>query len=1248
MSGTGFAPCDEGQRFQVISLVGRGGMGVVYEAFDRHRQTRVALKRLREPNAAALYRFKQEFRTLADTSHPNLVALYELLHEAGEWFFTMEFVPGWDFLQYVRSGATAVSLPERTVTIERAVQFVPAPDAVRVPRARGGRCDLDRLRAVLIQIVRGLSALHQARIFHCDVKPSNVRVTPEGRAVILDFGLATNLAEQSENAHLFAGTLAYMSPEQMTGEPLTHQTDWFSVGVMLYQALTGTVPYAGTIHELTEQKRNGAFVRPSQRVPEIPADFEDLCLRMLAGAPEQRPDAAAILSHLESSSAAVPEVGHALSQDPFVGRESHLAVLDNAVVALGAHETGIVVIHGPPGTGKTTILERFRERYAANEDFVVLSGRCREQESVPFKALDAVVDGLARYLRRQPERVVLTSIPRHADALAQMFLVLRTVPIFAQARGHGDAGDSQFLRRRAGQALRELLCRIGDDRKLIVIIDDVQWGDADSARLISELLMPPDPPALLLVLASRVSPRTGRFLEILDSAEVLRSTRRWEIDAGPLPETDCIAVASALLPAPDPDRATAIARDSGGNAYLLHELATSGVSPDAGSAQRPSLESVLRGKIARLPVDAQRLLEVVSVSGQPTRLDDLHHAAGLPAISLGAISALRANRLLSSTGLREDDLLEPYHDRVRETVLAQLPAETLRGWHLSLARTLEVTDRADSETLARHFEAGGELEPAARYSLWAARHAAAATAFDHAARLLIRALDLGDWTPEQQRSLRIELADALANAGRSLQAAQLYKQAVAETADHPDFTLARKAAYHFSISGHVEEASAEFARVLRHAGVRFPKTMAGTVGCLLAARVALRLRGLRHRVRAENQIPPELLERLEAAQAATAGFGLIDVARSVSFNARALLLALEAGEPNRIIYSLALETAARAVSSSRGEREAERLLVICRDLVRQHPSPRSRMMLAMGEGLVGFATGQWERAVRCLSEGEAILDRECPGMNWECTTITYTLTLSHVNAGHYEQVAPRLPDLLRLAEERGDLYLLNSLRAYVVPLTCLAADNPDAAESAIEHVESWFSEQIYLQHVVTFISRILAFLYREQYVDAWNYSCRRWPAVRRKLYLYGANSEAYCLFLKASAAIAAAAVTPDPRPMLRDIKSDVRRLSGLHPRFAKPMAVACRAGVASLEDTTRAAELFREAAEEFEKAEMPVLAAACQVRTGLLRGGDSGRALLESAHGVLRTHAIARPDRFAAALVSSFLPPQAPRATPPV
>ena len=189
MADAGEEPFAGTARFQLRRRLGAGAFGVVYEAYDRERSSVVALKTLRRAGDDALYRLKKEFRSLADITHPNLAALYELLSEGGQWFFTMELVDGQSFHDYVCDGSEAsaaelggttvkLSSVHETQTVEAPAE---APAQAEAPAAAEGarpaRVDFARLRSALRQAAAGICALHAAGKLHRDIKSSNVLVT---------------------------------------------------------------------------------------------------------------------------------------------------------------------------------------------------------------------------------------------------------------------------------------------------------------------------------------------------------------------------------------------------------------------------------------------------------------------------------------------------------------------------------------------------------------------------------------------------------------------------------------------------------------------------------------------------------------------------------------------------------------------------------------------------------------------------------------------------------------------------------------------------------------------------------------------------------------------------------------------------------------------------------------------------------------------------------------------------------------
>src|SRR5947209_15011241 len=354
-------------------------MGVGYEAYDNERQSLVALKTLPELNPGRLYLFKQEFRSLCRVSHSNLVTLHELFSEGDRWYFTMELIDGVGFLSYVRSES------------EKSEEETQTYSGANLPeRILSGGCDYFKLRAALRQLTEGVAALHAEGKLHRDLKPSNVVVGRDGRVVVLDFGLVAEIdvgAAETVNKGRLAGTLSYMSPEQCAGGQLSAASDWYSVGVMMYQAITGKLPFSGTYLKVVMDKQSTEVSTTSALAPDVPPELDRLCLSLLRLNPAERSGAAEILASLGTAPPIEPAAGMAPQPvgEPaqFVGREAELAALEAALDHCREGHTVTVGLHGKSGIGKSSLANYFLNRAAGRGQTVVLAGRCYEQERVP-------------------------------------------------------------------------------------------------------------------------------------------------------------------------------------------------------------------------------------------------------------------------------------------------------------------------------------------------------------------------------------------------------------------------------------------------------------------------------------------------------------------------------------------------------------------------------------------------------------------------------------------------------------------------------------------------------------------------------------------------------------------------------------------------------------------------------------------------------------------------------------------------
>jgi eukaryotic-like serine/threonine-protein kinase len=1237
------------ERFSIRRRLGAGSFGTVYEAFDAERGTPVALKVLRQADPAAIYRFKKEFRALADVTHPNLVELFELMSDGVRWFFTMELIDGVPFLKHVRGNAllalqTSTASPtidarERAAadTVERRID----PAALEIE----ARPDWDRLRTLFLQLAEGLSALHAAGRVHRDIKPGNVMVSREGRVVILDFGLVAELTPQmldrSSGLHA-VGTPAYMSPEQARGLAVGAATDWYSLGVILYEALTGVLPFCGEMTDLLARKQHRDPVPPRKHVPVVPEDLDRLCCQLLRRKPDDRPSGPEILRRLRGGDGApASPVTRSRSSrpTPFVGRREQLAALHEAFARSREGHVVIVLVRGRSGMGKSTLVRLFLREVAERDPAtIVLSGRCYERESMPYKALDSLMDALSQHLRGLPGRDAEALLPRDILTLARLFPVLKRVEAVSRARRKGpEPPDSQELRRRAIAALRDLFVRIADRASLVLFIDDLQWGDADSAALLSEILRPPDPPSLLLIGCSRGEPRgdveSGVFLPAPASPpeeNPLSSPEELVVD--PFTAEESEELARDLLGGDQPAAGAAhsIAVESQGNPLFLDELAHSWLSEERGgrSLGPLTLQELIAGRIAQLPDEARVLLEVLAVAGEPVERSVAIRAAEIESGAAEALTLLQARRLIRAHRTKGRDALETTHDQIRESVVRGLSPGTAKVRHARLAHALEAWGQADPEAVAIHFSAAEELETAAEYVRQAASQASAALAFDRAARLYRAALNLGA-SEAEERTLRVSLGDALTNAGRGAEAAEAYSAAArgANAADRLE--LQRRAADQLLRSGHVDRGLAAIREVLGSVGMKLAGGPVQALLSLLLHRAWIRLRGLGFQERDASQVSAESLMRIDVCWSVAAGVGLVDTIRGNDYQARQLLLALRAGEPYRVARALALEVVFSATTGGRGRRRTEQVQKVASALATRIGHPHAIGLVTFTSGFAAYLEGRWKTALELLDRAEGILRERCTGVAWELGNTRYEALRSLVYMGRFEEISRRFPSYLKDARLRGDLYEETSLRARVACPVLLVLDKPEKARLELrEALARWSKHAFHLQHYYELFGQVEIDLYEGNVEEAWSRLVSGWPAFRRSLLPRVQLLFVEWCHLHARAVLAGVASGKLPRRLLRLAMRDAQSIQRARMPWTDPFADLIRASVAELSGDRHAALAHLASAESgFEATDTGLYAAAARFRRGELLGGPEGERLVADADAWMRKEHVANPAR---------------------
>ncbi|MFZ5470650.1 MAG: serine/threonine-protein kinase PknK [Myxococcota bacterium] len=1219
------------ERYAVVRRLGAGGMGVVYEALDRQRNTRVALKTLRRVDGANIYRLKHEFRALAGVSHPGLAMLHELVCHDDTWFFTMELVQGVDFLAHVRPGAARISSADTEPPLPLGEGRGEGRQLAE-GRGEGRQLDLARLRSALGQLCEAVAALHVAGKLHRDLKPSNVLVTPQGRVVVLDFGLVTETEGegQTSTGQAIVGTAAYMAPEQANVGEATSAADWYAVGVMLYEALTGRVPFAGSPLQVLLDKQRVDSPPPISLNPEAPADLNALCVELLRRAPERRPSAADILRRV-GVTPIVEERAERRSPAPFVGREKHLRVLRETYEAARAGKASVALLYGESGMGKTALARRFLEELRGS-DAVVLSGRCYERESMPYKALDSLIDGLTRYLTRAGREKAEALLPRDVQALARIFPVLRRIGAVADAPLRAkEWADPQELRRRAFAALRELAGRMADRAPLVLFIDDAQWGDVDSAALLAELLHPPDAPPLMLLLCYRGGRDAAQTLtELLPDPGTGIELRELMVEA--LEADEARELAEGLLGGEvrAQERLPALVRESGGSPFFIDALVRSIHAGEWESGAEVSLDAVVRARALRLPSPAQRLLEVVAVAGRPIPSTVAARAAELATGDVAAFASLRAAQWVRTATTGAVETVETYHDRIRESVVQRLSAPEQADCHLRIARALEASGWADSEALAFHFEAAGLSERAAQHAASAAARATEALAFDRAAKLYRQALELWPDANTGRQPLRVALGDALAHAGRGFEAAQAYEQAVKNSPGvlraAEVLELRRRATEQLLRSGHVDEGLIALRAVLSEVGMTLAPTPRRALGALLWRRAHLALRGIGFRERDESQVSAEELTRIDVCWSVAAGLSMVDTIRAASFQTRHLLLALSAGEPLRVARALAAEAAFVATGGSKASARAARLIAAAEKLAAKVGDARLLGLVSFCAGLTEFLVGRWREAQAHAERAERIFHDVGSGLTWEAVNARLFSVWSLFYLGEIGALRRKLPAMVAEAQERGDLYSATSLRSGLANVALLAADDVEGARREVREVMGrWSKQGFHFQHYWGLLSQGMIGLYANEAAGALAHMEAEWGALERALLLRIQNVRIEAWHLRARLALAAGKVDEALRIAHRIHRERID--------YAAPIALCLQAGAAGDH------ERFRQAERLFEAQQMPLFAAAAKRQAGELLGGDEGRALIEAADGWMRGQDIARPERMAAMLAPTWKKP---------
>jgi eukaryotic-like serine/threonine-protein kinase len=1212
-------------RYEIVSLLGRGGSSLVYKAFDKKKNFMVALKSIKFPEQDGIYRIKQEFRFFRDLYHPNLVELYDLQVEENVCFYTMELIEGIDFVSFVRVHEGS-------------------------------------LRPCLGLLVDGLRAVHGAGRLHRDLKPSNILVETSGRTVLLDFGLSSEVRSIDSiltEAQLYAGTPAYMAPEQLAGEPATAASDLYALGVILYQSLTGRRPYPDLPPIARYEAQKTPPPAPHDEGADLPYDLSELATRLLAFHPSDRPPLSEVAQLTRASATLTHSSGGQQHLDrlnqPFVGRDAEIERLESALVKTLAGHCVTVHVSGTSGVGKTTLIERFIARAHDHFGALALRSRCHHQESVRFNAVDGMIDMLSRHLSNESEERLAHIMPDDLLALTTMFPVLTRIPWpYRDFDQDNLLSDPQSLVRQAVGALRQLLRRIATGRPLILWIDDLQWSDAGSLPLLRDIAAAGGDKPILTVFSYRTEDLQPN--SVAPTLELgIAADSGIELEHIILQPFEASAV-QALLQSLADDGAQAdgtwvdeVTQQSGGLPFFVFQLAAywrPQPSDDGTGIERMNVAGVLKGRLRALPPSQRTVLEIVSVAGRPLPEEMLVHIITRESASAREIYQLLNQNLLRRADANGKPAVETYHDRIRLAVLDTLDPELRKMRHGEIADEMSSAEVLDHSLLVEHFLGAGELEIASVHAILAGRKASERLAFNHAAELFSLAARLRG-PVEEQASLAAELADALANAGRSSEAADLFLRAArANRQDPPAAALYEmRAAQQLVYSGRLTEGLKAHQKLFADLGIAFPTTVRGAQRMSILNRTLFAVGLWRLKARATKEDQRLALVRIDTLWEASTAFMMLDFVVGDAMFTCFMREVASLGEPSRVLRALALEAAVWANVGRRWSiRRSESLMHRAEDIGRSSTDPYDRLVLQTCRSGIAFCRGRWQAAADLADEAVALHRRDCLRYTFEVPTALAFRVSALAIQGTIRQAKAETLEAIEDARRRGDIYISRLFKSGYTIYIALAEDSPDTAiADAAVLLNDAPSDHFTSLHWSHFIATVNALVYADRPWDAWSLVQQQWASIQATGFLRLGCIGAHLREIRARAALSAAKTGPPsklleewtPRRLLRLAGEDARQISRTYAiSHAAATAAAIRSGIAALNgDAESRRALLESAREGFEQSGMKLHRAAAEIQLSALQAPNYLNGDGAGGQQTMSDEDILRPDHMSAFLM---------------
>ncbi len=765
-------------RYQILREIGRGGMGVVYLARDPLLERDVAIKVITPDllSAEAEERFKREARVVAKMDHPAIVSIYDIGEHERSLFFVMPYVQGNSLRTFLTDGSLSL----------------------------GEAIDIG------IQVADALEYSHLQNVVHRDIKPENILVlrqesAGEMRVRVTDFGLAMASSENRlTKTGSIVGTMAYLSPEQLSSKAIDSRSDIYSLGVVLYECLVGQPPFTGEVQSVLYRIAHDRPDSPRALGSEIQEEFENILMQCLEKDPASRPqrarevadalkrhrsklrdsDRLQKLSMIHKSSTQMQRP----AGSPLIGREKEFAELQRRLSAASLQgECQFVVVGGEAGIGKGRLLDELEKLAKARKIRVLHSRFVEQDQAFPFQGFCEAIQEYFRTKMAHSTGSGPVDFSDLASDLVSLFPVLAEMNEITGGQKLTVSGEAKKVQDRTYifDLLARSFVRIGAGKPLIIFFEDLHNADV-SIEALQYVIRRLGPTPTLVVGTYRTT-EVDKQHPLARMIGSFQGDRRFEqVSLQPFTPAEHLAFLQTLIGSTELEKSFVdkLYEATEGNPHFTKEifrsLIDSGriIKSDTGawnlSAETaissetlpPTIQQAVEKRIERLPEDWKDVLSIASILGRSFEARDLEVLAEEKEKLDDIIDKLIASGFLEEERASRGEQLGFSSGIVRDVLYSQVPRRRKRALHRRYAEILEKRHAGRLERvyaqLVHHYSEGDVSEKVIEFGMASARKSLEAFSSEDALRAARIVLDFvqGEEGPVLEGEVRTLIAEA--------------------------------------------------------------------------------------------------------------------------------------------------------------------------------------------------------------------------------------------------------------------------------------------------------------------------------------------------------------------------------------------------------------------------------------------------------------------------------------------------------